>query len=38
MGLGIRRWRCVGLRVGMGGFRDQGVGMGGFRDQGGGDV
>ncbi len=34
MGLGIRRWRCVGLRVGMGGFRDQGVGMGGFRDQG----
>ncbi len=34
MDLGIRRWRCVGLRVGMGGFRDQGVGMGGFRDQG----
>ncbi len=30
MGLGIRRWRCVGLRVGMGGFRDQGVGMGGL--------
>ncbi len=34
MGLGIRGWRCVGLRVGMGGFRDQEVGMGGFRDQG----
>ncbi len=23
MGLGIRRWRRVGLGVGMGGFRDQ---------------
>ncbi len=27
MGLGIRRWRCVGLRVGTGGFRDQEVEM-----------
>ncbi len=41
MGLGIRRWRCVGLRVGMGGFRDQEVEMcrfkggdGWVRDQG----
>ncbi len=31
MGLGIRRWRCVGLRLGTGGFRDQGVEMGGFK-------
>ncbi len=25
MGFGIRGWRRVGLGVGMGGFRDQGV-------------
>ncbi len=25
MGLGIRRWRRVGLGVGMGRFRDEGV-------------
>ncbi len=34
MGLGIRGWRWVGLRVLMSGFRGQGVEMGGFRDQG----
>ncbi len=27
VGLGIRGWRCVGLSVGMGGFRDQEVEM-----------
>ncbi len=30
MGLGIRGWRWVGLGVGMGGFRDQGVERGRF--------
>ncbi len=31
MDLGIRGWRRVGLEVGMGGFRDQGLEMGRFR-------
>ncbi len=31
VGLGIRGWRLVGLGVGMGGFRDQGVETGRFR-------
>ncbi len=31
MGLGIRGWRRLGLGVGMGGFRDQGVETGRFR-------
>ncbi len=31
MGLRIRGWRWVGLGVGMGGFKDQGVETGRFR-------